>query len=66
MHDMKNLSKRERFESGSNISTNISFRSDFEMERQKKREQEVLEKIQKIWTDMAYVRENIEPCLPSS
>jgi hypothetical protein len=30
MHDMKNFSHRERFMSSSNISTNISMRSDFE------------------------------------
>lgn len=42
---------RDRFESTSNISTAISNRSDAE----KKRELEVLEKIQKIWTEMAVV-----------
>lgn len=53
MLDMKKFSQRDRLESTSNISTNISNRSDFEfdrVERQKKREQEVLQKIQKIWT----------------
>jgi hypothetical protein len=56
MFDLKKLSQRDRFESGSNISTNFSNRSDFEierLERQKKREQEVLKKIQKIWSEMA-------------
>ena len=63
MLDIKKNSQRERFESGSNISTNISARSDFEfdrMERQKKREQEVLEKIQKIWTEIAEVKKEIK------
>lgn len=62
MLDLKKLSQRERFESGSNISTNISNRSDFEfdrIERQKKREQEVLQKIQKIWTQMEDVKREI-------
>ena len=62
MLDMKKLSQRERFESGSNISTNYSNYSDFEfnrIERQKKREQEVLQKIQKIWTEMEDVKREI-------
>jgi hypothetical protein len=59
MHDMKNFSHRERFESGSNISTNISMRSDLEQERQKRREQEVLEKIQKIWSDMSEMKKEL-------
>lgn len=56
---MKYFSQRERFESGSNISTNISIRSDYEIERQKRREQEVLEKIQKIWVEMAEMKKEL-------
>lgn len=59
IHDMKYFSQRERFESGSNISTNISIRSDYEIERQKRREQEVLEKIQKIWVEMAEMKKEL-------
>ena len=62
MFDLKNMSQRERLDSNSNISTNISYRSDLEQdraERLKKREQEVLEKIQKIWTEMAEVKRGI-------
>ena len=62
MYDLKKLSQRERFESGSNISTNYSNYSDFEfnrIERQKKREQEVLQKIQKIWIEMEDVKREI-------
>jgi hypothetical protein len=33
MLDFKKMSQRDRFESASNISTNISNRSDFEFER---------------------------------
>ena len=59
MHDMKVSAPRDRFDSSSNVSTNFSLRSDAE-ERQKKREQEVIEKIQKIWSDMALMSIEIQ------
>lgn len=62
MHDMnqcKNQENADLYDAwSSNLSTNNSYISDYENQKHanmKKREQQVLDKLQAIWSDMALI-----------